>query len=119
MNVVGRGWRPREHWWLLLAETDPMTDPFPSHVHRLNATRGLRENGSPRVVALVNDHYVKVARLQGDSVWHAHDDEDELFLVLDGELRIDYRDRPAVLLQAGSLHVVPRGVPHCPVAVQE
>ena len=96
-----------------------MPETFPSQVHLLAAARELRETWSPRVVARVNDQYVKVARLRGEFVWHAHAEEDELFLVLDGELRIDYRDRPAVLLKAGALHVVPRGVQHCPVAEQE
>jgi mannose-6-phosphate isomerase-like protein (cupin superfamily) len=96
-----------------------MPENFPSQVHLLSAARELRETWSPRVVARVNDQYVKVARLQGEFVWHAHDDEDELFLVLEGALRIDYRDRPAVLLTAGALHVVPRGVQHFPVAEQD
>jgi mannose-6-phosphate isomerase-like protein (cupin superfamily) len=96
-----------------------MLENFPSQVHLLTAARELRECWSPRVVARVNDQYVKVARLRGEFVWHAHDDEDELFLVLDGVLRIDYRDRPPVHLAPGALHVVPRGVQHCPVAAQE
>lgn len=96
-----------------------MSENFPSQVHLLAAARELRERWSPRIVARVNDQYVKVARLQGEFVWHAHADEDELFLVLEGELRIDYRDRPAVRLTPGTLHVVPRGVQHCPVAAQE
>lgn len=95
-----------------------MPENFPSQVHLLNAARELRECWSPRVVARVNDQYVKVAKLQGEFVWHDHADEDELFLVLEGELRIDYRDRPAVRLTPGMLHVVPRGVQHCPVAAQ-
>jgi len=96
-----------------------MSENFPTQVQLLDAARELRDCWSPRVVARVNDQYVKVARLRGEFVWHAHADEDELFLVLAGELRIDYRDRPAVTLGAGALHVVPRGVPHCPVARDE
>ena len=96
-----------------------MPENFPTQVHLLEAARALQDHWSPRVVARVNDHYVKVAKLQGEFVWHAHADEDELFLVLQGALRIDYRDRPAVLLTAGSLHVVPRGVQHFPVAQEE
>ncbi len=70
-------------------------------------------------MARVNDQYVKVAKLHGEFVWHAHADEDELFLVLAGELCIHYRDRPVVRLTPGALHVVPRGVQHCPVAEAE
>lgn len=74
---------------------------------------------SPRVVAQVNDQYLKVARVQGEFVWHAHADEDELFLVLRGRLRLDFEDRPAVTLGPGECHVVPRGVRHRPVADEE
>jgi quercetin dioxygenase-like cupin family protein len=89
---------------------------FPTQVDLLAAAAALADTWSPRVVAQVNDQYVKVARLQGRLAWHAHEGEDELFLVLRGHLRIEYRDRPAVELAAGSLHVVPRGVEHNPVA---
>ena len=92
---------------------------FPTQVDLLAAAAALSETWSPRVVARVNDQYVKVARLQGRLAWHAHDAEDELFLVLQGRLSIEYRDRPAVTLAAGSLHVVPRGVEHNPVAEEE
>jgi quercetin dioxygenase-like cupin family protein len=92
---------------------------FPTQVDLLAAAGALTETWSPRVVARVNDQYVKVARLHGRLAWHAHDEEDELFLVLRGRLRIEYLDRPAVELGAGSLHVVPRGVQHNPVAEHE
>ena len=71
---------------------------------------------SPHVVARVDDHLVKVARLAGDFVWHAHADEDELFLVVSGRLTIEFEDRPHVRLAPGQLAVVPRGVRHRPVA---
>lgn len=76
------------------------------------------ETWSPRVVAQVNDFHVKLAKLQGEFVWHAHEHEDELFLVLRGRLRLLLRDRELVL-DAGELAVVPRGVEHCPVAEGE
>ncbi len=107
------------------AATVPMHDAadsshsFPTQVDLLAAAAALAETWSPRVVARVNDQYVKVARLHGRLAWHAHEAEDELFLVLRGRLRIEYRDRPAVELAAGSLHVVPRGVEHNPVAEDE
>jgi len=79
----------------------------------------LQETWSPRVVGRVNDQYVKVAKLQGEFTWHRHEDEDELFLVLRGALTIRYRDRDDVALSAGDVHVVPRGVLHNPMAVEE
>ena len=92
---------------------------FPTQVDLLAAAAALTETWSPRVVAQVNDQYVKVAKLLGRLAWHAHEAEDELFLVLRGHLRIEYRGQPAVELAAGSLHVVPRGVEHNPVAEHE
>ena len=78
----------------------------------------LSETWSPRVVARINDQYVKVARLHGSFVWHAHDQEDEAFLVLRGHLRIEF-ENGHVDLGPGDLHVVPRGVRHHPVAEEE
>jgi mannose-6-phosphate isomerase-like protein (cupin superfamily) len=69
----------------------------------------------PRIVAALNDHYVKLAKLQGDFVWHRHAVEDELFLVLKGSLIIRLRDQD-VRLEPGQLVVIPRGVEHMPVA---
>lgn len=71
------------------------------------------EHWSPKVVARLNDHEIKVVKLEGEFVWHTHD-TDELFLVLDGRLRIQLRDGE-VALGPGQLHVVPRGVEHCPI----
>ena len=76
------------------------------------------EQWSPKVVARLNDYEIKVVKLQGEFVWHSHDDTDELFLVLDGELTIQLRDGD-VTLRPGQLFVVPRGVQHCPVATGE
>lgn len=73
---------------------------------------------SPRVVGQVNDQLIKVAKVKGAFVWHKHDDEDEMFLVVSGSLRIEYDDR-TVELNPGDLHVVPRGVMHNPVADEE
>jgi mannose-6-phosphate isomerase-like protein (cupin superfamily) len=76
------------------------------------------EPWAPKVVARLNDYEIKVVRLDGEFVWHTHDDTDELFLVLDGTLDIQLRDGN-VRLTAGQLYVVPRGVEHCPVAEGE
>jgi mannose-6-phosphate isomerase-like protein (cupin superfamily) len=78
----------------------------------------LTELWSPRVVADVDDAYVKVAKVQGTLAWHAHEDEDELFLVLKGHLRIEMEDR-VVELDEGEMFVVPKGVRHNPVADDE
>lgn len=73
---------------------------------------------SPKVVGRVNDQYVKVAKLKGEFVWHAHEAEDELFLVVRGRLRIEFEEGP-VELGEGEFLVVPRGVRHNPVADEE
>lgn len=78
----------------------------------------LTEQWSPRVVAEVDDSYIKVAKLQGSLTWHSHDNEDELFYVLKGSLRIEMQDRTVELGQ-GDAFVVPKGVRHNPVAEQE
>jgi len=78
----------------------------------------IEELWSPRVVARVNDSFLKVARVQGEFVWHAHEGEDELFLVLKGRLRIGMEDG-TVELGPGEAFVVPRGVRHNPVAEEE
>ena len=74
---------------------------------------------SPRVVAVTNGQHVKVAKVKGEFVWHAHAAEDEFFLVRRGTLTIRYRDRPDVVLTEGDFHVVPKGVEHMPVAADE
>jgi len=78
----------------------------------------LTEHWSPRVIASLDDNYVKVAKVLGTFGWHRHPDEDELFHILRGRLRIELRDG-AVTLEAGQMFVVPRGVEHCPVAEEE
>ena len=78
----------------------------------------ITETWSPRILAELNGQHVKIAKLKGEFVWHAHEDEDELFLVVEGELRILFRDGE-VLLSPGEICVVPRGVEHKPVAEEE
>jgi len=73
------------------------------------------EPWSPKIVAELNDMYVKVVKFDGEFVWHHHDDEDELFLVVAGRMRMQFRDGDEVL-EPGELIVVPRGVEHCPLA---
>ncbi|ANF59240.1 cupin domain-containing protein [Halotalea alkalilenta] len=76
------------------------------------------EQWTPKVVAEMNDYQFKIVRLEGHFVWHTHADTDEAFLVLEGELRIDFRDGN-VLLRQGELYVVPKGVEHKPYAEHE
>jgi mannose-6-phosphate isomerase-like protein (cupin superfamily) len=76
------------------------------------------ESWSPKIVAELNELYVKVVKMEGEFVWHHHDDEDELFLVVSGRLRMELRDGE-VIVEPGELVVVPRGVEHRPVAEGE
>ena len=76
------------------------------------------EHWSPKVVATMNDYEVKVVKVKGEFVWHSHAETDEAFIVIDGELVIDFRDG-AVTLKAGEMYVVPRGKEHKPHAPRE
>ena len=76
------------------------------------------EHWSPKLVDTVDDYDIKLVKLKGDFVWHRHAEEDELFLVLKGSFRMDFRDRQ-VDLTAGEMIVVPRGVEHKPYAESE
>jgi mannose-6-phosphate isomerase-like protein (cupin superfamily) len=78
----------------------------------------ISEQWQPKIVAQFNDHDVRIVKVEGEFVWHKHDETDDLFLVLDGHLTIQLRDRN-VELDPGELYVVPRGVEHCPRAEQE
>jgi mannose-6-phosphate isomerase-like protein (cupin superfamily) len=77
-----------------------------------------QEHWSPRIVGELNDSYVKLAKLQGEFVWHQHENEDELFFVVKGRLQIKLRDRDLVIKE-GEFVIIPRGVEHCPVAAEE
>ncbi len=76
------------------------------------------EQWSPKVIAEMNDYQFKVVKLQGDFIWHDHEDTDETFIVIEGDLRIDLRDG-AVHVSAGEMFVVPKGVEHKPYAERE
>lgn len=78
----------------------------------------LTELWSPRVIAELDDNYVKIAKVHGELDWHSHDGEDELFFVLSGRLRIEL-EHDAVEIGPGELYVVPKGVRHHPVATDE
>ncbi|EJN59349.1 cupin domain-containing protein [Halogranum rubrum] len=96
-----------------------MTDETPD-IEAVNVAEGFDsfdETWSPRLAAELNGQELKFAKLEDEFVWHRHDDADELFFVVDGELRIELRDRDDVHLDAGEFVVVPRGVEHRPVAL--
>jgi mannose-6-phosphate isomerase-like protein (cupin superfamily) len=79
----------------------------------------ITEYFSPRVVAIANGQYVKLAKVKGEFVWHAHAEEDEFFLVHRGTFILRYRDGNEAKLKPGDFHVVPRGVEHFPYAPEE
>lgn len=90
-------------------------------VEKVNLTEKLglfREYWSPKIVGEVNDSYVKLVKFKGEFVWHFHEREDELFLVLKGRLLMKFRDRE-VCINEGEFIIVPRGVEHLPVAEEE
>jgi len=76
------------------------------------------DHWSPKIIGELNGQHVKLVKLLGEFVWHHHDEEDELFLVVNGRFRMEFRDRE-VWLEEGELIVVPRGVEHRPVADEE
>ncbi len=82
------------------------------------ALASFTETWSPRIVGELNNQHVKLAKLAGEFVWHRHEEEDELFLVLHGRLAIHLRDR-VIELNAGEFFIVPRGIEHKPVAEDE
>jgi mannose-6-phosphate isomerase-like protein (cupin superfamily) len=79
------------------------------------ALSSLTQHWSPKVVARINDYEVKVVRIRGEFTWHSHEDTDELFFVLQGDLTIQMREGD-VVVRTGQLFVVPRGTEHCPIA---
>ena len=79
----------------------------------------LVEYWSPKVVSRVNDQYVKIAKVRGELVWHKHEEEDELFQVVRGQLRIQLEGGAETVLNPGEFCVVPKGVMHNPVAAEE
>ncbi len=78
----------------------------------------ISDHWQPRVVAELNDYQLKLVKIQGEFVWHSHADTDEAFIVIKGELRIDFRDG-AVTLRPGEMYVVKKGVEHKPYAAHE
>jgi mannose-6-phosphate isomerase-like protein (cupin superfamily) len=90
-------------------------------VEKVNVAQKLSlfdEHWSPKIVGELNDQHVKLVKISGEFVWHHHDDEDEMFLVVDGRFRMEFRERE-VWIEEGEFIVVPRGVEHRPLADEE
>jgi len=96
-----------------------MNDTDPRPVNLAAKFSKITRFWTPGIVAEANGQYVKLAKVKGELVWHAHDDEDEMFLVVEGRLTLRFRDGRSVDLRPGELYVVPRGVEHLPIADQE
>lgn len=79
----------------------------------------INEYWTPKIIAELNDQYVKLAKLKGEFVWHDHQNEDELFYIVKGELLLKYKDRDDVRISEGELFVVPAGIEHLPIAEEE
>jgi mannose-6-phosphate isomerase-like protein (cupin superfamily) len=87
-------------------------------INLANKFASFNEQWQPRVIAEMNDYQFKIVKLEGDFIWHDHKDTDETFIVMDGTLRIDFRDG-SVVVAAGEMFVVPKGVEHKPYAEHE
>jgi len=83
-----------------------------------SALAKVTQHWSPQVIGLVNNQYIKVAKLKGELMWHSHADEDEMFMVVYGVLKIQLEDRD-VILRPGEFCVIPKGTRHNPVAPEE
>jgi len=90
----------------------------PDKINLAEKFGGFSAHWSPKIVAALNGQHVKLVKFRGEFVWHHHENEDELFLVVQGSFRMEFRDR-TVELNAGEMIVVPRGVEHRPVADEE
>jgi mannose-6-phosphate isomerase-like protein (cupin superfamily) len=87
----------------------------PTHINLAEKLGEFSEHWSPKIVARYNDNEVRLVKTDGEFVWHQHDETDELFLILEGELDMDFRDR-TVTVGPGELLIVPRGTEHRPAA---
>lgn len=95
-----------------------MTTTSPDKIRLAEKLAQFSDHWSPKIIAELNGQHVKLVKLRGEFVWHHHEHEDELFLVVRGSFRMEFRDR-TVELREGEMIVVPRGVEHRPVADEE
>lgn len=98
--------------------TETLAKPVRHSINFAEKIGAIADLWQPRVIAELNDYQFKLVRIQGDFVWHDHPETDEAFVVLDGKLRIDFREG-AVHIEAGEMFVVPKGVEHKPFAEDE
>jgi mannose-6-phosphate isomerase-like protein (cupin superfamily) len=91
---------------------------MPDKVNLREKLARINDHFKPRIAGELNGQQVKLVKFQGEFIWHHHDNEDELFLVIDGRFRMEFRDKH-VWVEAGEFLIVPRGVEHRPVAEQE
>jgi mannose-6-phosphate isomerase-like protein (cupin superfamily) len=84
------------------------------HVNLAQKFEKFKEYWHPYIVGELNENHVKIAKLKGDLVWHKHDHEDELFIVLEGTLMMDFREKATVITRPGEILIVPKGVEHRP-----
>ena len=103
--------------WMEVPETQD-TRMIPKTINLQEKFGLFSAHWTPKVVAEMNDYQLKLAKIQGDFVWHKHEETDEVFFVVEGEMAIDFRDG-TVTLKAGELVVVPKGVEHKPRAIHE
>jgi mannose-6-phosphate isomerase-like protein (cupin superfamily) len=89
-----------------------------SSINLVEKFRKFSEQWSPKIIAQMNEYHFKLVKLQGEFVWHKHVDTDEVFLILEGAMRIDFRDG-VVELKTGEMFVVPKGIEHRPYAAKE
>jgi mannose-6-phosphate isomerase-like protein (cupin superfamily) len=87
----------------------------PTHINLADKLGEFSEHWAPKIVARYNDNEVRLVKTDGEFVWHKHDETDELFLILEGEFDMDFRDR-TVTVKPGELLIVPRGTEHRPAA---
>jgi mannose-6-phosphate isomerase-like protein (cupin superfamily) len=93
-----------------------MTDTrSPTHINLADKLGAFSEHWAPKIVARYNDNEVRLVKTSGEFVWHKHDETDELFLILEGEFDMDFRDR-TVTVKPGELLIVPKGTEHRPAA---
>ncbi len=93
-------------------------NPSDTGINILDKFSKFDDQWQPRVIASMNDYQFKIARIEGEFIWHDHPDTDEVFIIMKGQLEMQLADR-SVMLNEGDLYVVPRGVQHRPVAESE
>jgi mannose-6-phosphate isomerase-like protein (cupin superfamily) len=118
LDADGLKTAPAAHPQTLSAETNEGIKMDYTPINFQKKLAKFSDHWSPKIIAQMNDYHFKLVKFKGDFVWHSHDDTDEVFIVLDGEMSIEFRDGK-VNLKAGEMFVVPKGVEHKPLAERE